>query len=706
MGALVASLVLASATSGWGVAEVGGAPALVRDGQPVAPCFFWQAVPSEMEFKALSGKGLHLYSLFSSATHYGHPYWKSREEIDVSYMVGEMDRVLAMDPDACLLPRIYAIAPGWWVRENPDECFVCGCEEGRINHESFASAKARREVGEAFGKVVKTLYERYGDRLVGIHVCCGPWGEWFTWDAEPACGKYHGENPTAGDMSEPMRRAFSAWLKRKYGGGARDDKVSVPTREERRRLDVGIWRDPARSRRVMDYFQCHHEVTASMIRHYCRIVKEVSGGKLLTSVFYGYLPEETWGLECDHRAPDVAYGCRYIDAFSSPHTYCRRTPGADGGYRQCFSSAALHGKLFIDEADDRTHLEFLKKGFRDGAFSHDMNDSLGVLWREFGNAVTRGCGLWYMDVRTGNFKDPAILDVVAKARRIHEAAMGMPRSHESEVAVVSNPRSEFYYGYRNTVSNNIAHASYVSQMNQFYRAGAPFDWYLIDDIEHVAKGRAKVVVFLDCSMMSDRERSVVEGMRSGGRTLVWTHAPAYVSERDLSVMRMEKLTGFGFDRVGSGTLQSRVAETGRVFGRDLLQLDLFLPQTRLGDEVLGFGVGGEMDGRACIVKREMRGWRSVFASVPAVTTGMLRKIYREAGVHIYVDKDVVVSANDGWLMLHAAESDTFKVSLPKKAKSVLEVVSDRMVGKGISEFDWKMNRHSTAIFRLCQSVAP
>ena len=561
---------------GWRVGEVGGQPTLLHGETPVSPVFFWQAIPSEPEFSYLGAHGVHLYSLFSSATHYRKPYWKSRDEIDISYMTDEMDRVLKLDPDACFLPRVYAIAPEWWIRENPEERLVCGGEAGVVNHESFASVKARKEVGAAFREVVRRLFVRYGDRLVGIHVANGPWGEWFTWDAEVASQKYHGENPTASDVSEPMRKAFVRYLRKKYGNDvarlrtafadprATFETVCIPTKAERQRLDVGVWRDPARGRRVMDYFECHHAVTVSMISHYCKIVKEVSGGKLVTSVFYGYTPEESWGLESDHRATARLYRSADVDILASPHTYSRRRPGGDGAFRQYFSSAARHGKLFVDEADDRTHLELLKAGRRDGAFSKDMNDSLGVLWRAFGNSVTRACGMWYMDVC---------------------------------ISLALNSR----------------------QMSALHRTGAPFDWFLADDLDAVAEGGYKVVVFLDCQHMTPSHLRLARQLQGKGRTLVWMHAPGYAAPDGLSVPRMGALTGFRLNRADEGKIEARDCETGQAFGLGYRQLDLFLPQTTAADHVLGVGTEGALDGIPVVVERSQGDWESVFASVPGLS---------------------------------------------------------------------------------------
>ena len=118
------------------------------------------------------------------------------------------------------------------------------------------------------------------------------------------------------------------------------------------RLDVdGVWRDPARDRRVPDYFACMNATTVENLDHFAGIVKEVSKGALSTLAFYGYTQDERWAIECDHRAISRAYRSPNLDMFSAPHTYHRRSPGEDGMMRCYLASAALHGKLFVDEGE-------------------------------------------------------------------------------------------------------------------------------------------------------------------------------------------------------------------------------------------------------------------------------------------------------------------------------------------------------------------
>lgn len=116
---------------------------------------------------------------------------------------------------------------------------------------------------------------------------------------------------------------------------------------------------------------------------------------------------------------------------------------------------------------------------------------------------------------------------------------------------------------------------------------------------------------LDCQYLTEGQKRLIDKLKSGGRTLVFFHAPGYVSETGLSRERMEGICGF---RMHPGTVRGVLsavdAETGREWGCGLdkvidgvgdrkrgvrhrkpgtAQQGLFLPDE--GD-VLMTGVGG------------------------------------------------------------------------------------------------------------------
>ena len=648
MAAAAALVCGAQPSDGWRVADLNGAPGLWHDGKPVVPILFWQWDLQERDVKDMAAAGMELFSMFGSFPHYDHPYWREDGSLDMSYQDSNIDKLLSWAPGAAFLPRIFSAAPDWWIAAHPEERHVWTPPLGRHPaRESFASLKCREELGPMYRRAVRHLLDRYGGHLLGIHVANGPWGEHFSWDAYAAISGGPWPRGAWGDFSEPMRQAFIRYLRAKYGNDvsrlsdafkdayATFEGVSAPSKEARMKLDSGMWRDPAKSRRVIDYFECLHQTTVELIDHYCGIVKDESKGALATLAFYGYVQDEYWAQECDHRAPAKMFLSKNLDMLSAPHTYRRRGMGEDGMQRQYLASAALHGKFFIDEGDDMTHLEMSKPRPDSRCHARTLADSLALIYREFGMTVTHGTGLWYMDLKRDTFRDPAIVDAVGRMRKWAGVALRHSRAHHSEVAVVSQPESAFYYGYRRTPGDAVTERLYVDQMGEFYRAGAPFDWYLADDLDAVAAGGAKVVAFLDCQYLSDEQYALAMKLKGQGRRLVFFHAPAYASQKALSWDRTRRLTG----------------------GETFEELRI-----RKADE--------------------------------------LRAIYRSAGVHVYTDADVVLSANDSWLMLHTRGDGDYAVALPRAARRVVEVTSEKVVAENAAQFTWTLPRHSTAVFLL------
>ena len=686
---------------GWRVAEWKGAPALFHDGKPVPPILFWQWEMQQEDVLALSQAGVRQFGMFGSFGHYANPYFTEKGFPGLAYQERNLDALLRWNPEAAFLPRLFYAAPEWWIAAHPEECVrylnpnvvepVPEWKSGSIPRESLASVRYRREFDPVYRAAVRRLWGKYGDSLLGLHVCGGPCGEHHSWDVlTQVC--HHPTAPVSrfgfGDGSKPMTDRFRRFLREKYG---RDfPEAEVPSMDERLRLDVdGVWRDPVRSRRTIDYFECLNRVIVENLGHYTDVVKQETNGGLPTLAFYGYISDWDWTVECDHRAVADALTLRSLDMLSAPHTYRRRALGEDGQMRTFAASVALHGKFFLSEGDDRTHLEALKAKPDGFGCAKTPEDSLALLYREFGMAVTHGAGLWYMDIGRENFRDAEILKAVARVRRASEESLRHDRSHVSEVAVVSNPKSEFYLGYRRTEANNVSYASYVDQMAAFYRAGAPFDWYVAEDLSAVVDRRYKVVVFLDCQYMTDEQTAHVERLKADGRTLVFMHATGYVSDAGLSRARMERVCGV---RMQPETVRGLVATNGVCAG--LYQKGLFLPAE---GEVLACGFG-EFAATPVVTKRRLDSCISVFASIPCLGPALLRSLYREANVHVYTDQDVVLSANRSWLMLHTNHADRYRIRLNCTAARVTDVTCGKVVAEGAAEFAYPMRKHATAVF--------
>lgn len=733
------------------IRDQNGAPCIFQDGQAVVPLFFWESFPQEWETREFSRRGMELFSAFRTSQHYEHEWWKEDGSIDFTFFEDGIRTLLHENPDALFLPRVFYTAPEWWVKKNPDELTVYTSGNTTTPRESFASLKFRQEAGEAYRKIIRHILDSdYAPHILGIHVASGPWGEHFYWDA------YFLGNPEpqGSDASAPMQRAFERYVREKYRNDLQAlrrawqdpeitfETVRVPDIPERKALN-GAWRDPKKGRKVTDYWECHNREVTDTIAYFCRIVKEESYRKLLTMVFYGYTQDENWPLEKDHRAPARLLACPDVDMYSAPHTYYRRAPGEDGEMRQYAASTALHGRLFIDEGDDQTFLENCKPHPDHRAQAPTLALSQSILQREFGMSATHATGLWYMDLQGGWFRDEELLNTVGQMRKWAFETLNHPRNSVAEVAIFSKPESEFYLGYRQTPANEIGYGLYHDQMGEFFRTGAPFDWYLLDDLSELEKrGRDyKVYVFLDCFFMTSEELAQVEKLRADGHTILWFYAPAYVSPQNLSLERMQRLTGFELEPQPEGILGGTLAD-GRKFGIKKTQKSLFTVKTenKTGDntenkaknseeddeedeektespknimiskqnsastsssvsvEILGYGLG-TLQNHGVYASRRFENWRSIYCSVTGLPSEELRRIFREAGVHIYCDSGDVVTANASWLMIHTRDAGRRKITLPAPA-DVQEIVTEKSLGENVTEFEIDVPDRSTRIFLL------
>ncbi|HEX2949508.1 MAG TPA: beta-galactosidase [Armatimonadota bacterium] len=681
-----------------------GASTLCAGQTPIFPMFFWQSTVEPRDAQAFSAAGIDLFSFFRSQPHYDHPYWLENGQFDYSAIDTGIRDVLQYAPDAYCLPRIYVSAPEWWIDRYPEEaCRYANGADWHDNgwqgtkHESFASARWLREMGEAFRCVVRhILTAEYADRIIGIHVANGVTGEWHMWSPE--------DHP---DTSEPMRQAFIAGLREQYGNDVLQlqhawqqleidfASVTVPTLEERQHCDLGGFRDPAVSRRVIDYDRCHHRVTVQAIDHFCRIVKEESAGRLLTCVFYGYTPDINWPQEGDHRAAARMHRLESVDLVSSPHTYERRKLGGDGYFRNYLGSLALHGKLFIEEADDRT---YLNTGWQSSdPTTHD--ESLAVLRREFANVITHNIGMWYMDLNGGWFHDQGFMEEIGKLKKWADRSMTLPRTRTAKVAVISSQESAFYLGERGTEKNHVGYSLYIDQIRELCQTGAPFDWYVIEDISAERLQDYDAYVFLDCAYISDEQYACIERLKKQQKLLIWCYAAGFGNDTCLSLSRMEKLTGFDFTMQQSGVLEARMASSDEIFGVAKTQSPVFVPQQDEGVEVLAHYTDSAAPAVTC---KRFADWVSVYAGVPGVPQQMLRRIFAAAGIHIYCDSGDNITASTSWFAIHTTHEGTKTIRLPE-ASRVTDIINETLVGENLTEFTVNLPAHATAIFLLGKS---
>ncbi len=681
------------------IGDHNGAPALFVGGKPVFPMWIFQWNPVREDVVNFARIGLNTFT-FSMPLG-----WTGEGKYDFNEFDQIMLSFLDANPDGFVVPRVMVSAPGWWMDKHPEESVKYATGTGWVEngwggtkHESFASNLWMREGGEALRKLIAHVVESpYSDRIIGFHVANGIYGEWHAWSATDVP-----------DTSEPMRQAFEAHARKKYGNNPSNlakawgrkvqkfEDIQIPSLDERKAGVIGVFRDPSLSRYVSDYYEAFHRTTVRAIDHFCGIVKKASDENMITVVFYSYSPDLNWPQEGDHRDADAAHKLRSVDCFSSPHSYERRHLGEDGYFRNYPGAIRVKGKLFIDEGDDRTHLA------RDPDFTHvkTTDESIQVLRREFTNAVTNDVGLWYMDQQGNWFHDPRIIEEIGRMAAWGEYSMSLPRNTVREVAIIATLDSEFYMSGRTWGSNNVSTATYVKAIGELCKTGAPFDWYLMEDLEEGRVPEHKCYVLLDAYHLTERRRRALDDLKKNGHLLIWFYAPGFVTGDGLSLDSMSKTVGINFKRIEKGALSAIIVDhngirEGGKFGSGAEQVPIFAVDDENAVALAKFINAGST---AAAIKSN-DGWTTAYSALPDLPSAILRRVMKEEGVHIYSEASDPLSANGNWLAVHCATGGKKTFTLPSPCP-VYDIFNRKMISEGTVEFNVEISARETRLFLL------
>jgi len=404
------------------LAEVGtqrGAPVLLIGGEPETPIIYRENLPwahldeGVQHYAGMAGAGVRLFVVGTGLALTHSP--EQRDRSRAQYLVPAIEQVLeAAGPDGRIILLLTTIlrrtsAPDW-AEQNPDEMMVWPPDMQPGDRASISSLKWRELACEALRDIVRWVNESpYADRIVGWFLC-GAGGEWLDyWDYSPAAAA-----------------SFRRWLADRYETDAalqeawRDVEVTrqtarLPAWERLFEADTGLFHDPARSRRVIDFMQWYHEDLAEAAALLAATLKEADGRRLvgLWNGYYffpGWSAPERGVFRRRQGAFDLLLDDPNIDFFVAPYSYRERYPGGVFIPQFLNDSMALHGKLAIVEEDSRTALAaqaeagydpersdrpYVTVGDSFGR-SHDIDESIAVMARNFAGCFTRpGTGLWW-----------------------------------------------------------------------------------------------------------------------------------------------------------------------------------------------------------------------------------------------------------------------------------------------------------------------
>ena len=703
-----------------------GAPTLFIDGKPVFGAVHWIPNPpmegewfAEPFVRQFAEAGVHLVH-FSVGTSGQESEWDGRTHY-LERVIPKLRRVLDIDPEAYFILRVHLeMRMESWQQCYPEELEVW--RDGQRENQSYASLVWREQAGAFLEELVSYLQSvPEGERVIGYQPAAGQTGEW----AKESSMENH-----ATDYSEPMRRYFQAWLRQKYGtlsalreawkdGQVMFNTAQVPSPAEQEGADLYHFRDPARGRKVMDYFECLADLVAEDIDFFCEKIKAASSGEALAGVFYGYIMEMTWSNGFFHQRQDMDHPAYqrsghlalskvlespHVDYLASPYSYGFRGIGGDGVFMSLTESVRQHGKLWFNEEDTRTH-----KFPPDSAYGIARNacESVSLLTRNFSIALEHATAAWWANWASpgrGPYDDPDILAALRRFVEVGNKSLACPdRSPCADIAVILDEQSFFYERLIRTLDWPLI---FRQRHWGFSRMGAPHDLYLIDDLDKLPKSY-RCYLFLNTFCLSAEEREAIRRyVCRDDAVVVWMYMSGAI-ERDLSPENMSNLTGMQIRwDMTEWSLNLLVTGYEHPITQDLPANTSWGTDERLGpipyvddEEAYTLGTlvsvrGNSLPGM-CV--KDMGEWTSLYIGAPNVPSNVLRAILAFTGGHIFCHSDDVLHANRDFISLHTVKGEKKYIYLPHRA-DVWDVMAERQVASEVDRFASTMEAGETKLY--------
>jgi hypothetical protein len=774
------------AKAGFPDAKIPQGGRLSIDGEIVSPILFSSSLQNSKHDSIYLQSGVKLFRIVPQGAGNVVPD-DGEEEIFFERLLSSIrvqaEAIHSVNPDAKFILFLELDMPQDWKFEHPEEIIVLGNgsrfqplkfrnpSTGYIQETPNSPAvieKATRALRQFVAKLEK---QPYASSVFGIALTHGRAGENY-WGVDINLSLENGEYRIAqrpqyvwGDFGISARRSFRNWLQRRYKTKenlARAWKVSDIDFEDivnpvkwpiRRFMTELMWLNRPTDRFMFrdrtaegglfhDFAQHMNESRAELFIEAGKAIKEVSGNKLLVGGYIGYVvPALTnsppgSAQHSGHLAMRNVLATPYIDMMFSPHFYHMRRQGDPIMPMGITDSLRAHNKLWINEYDSRSFLSpITPKTF-------SQRETLEVFQKEFGNAITRDQGWWWLEFNfnvVGKdapawFGDEKMLEDIAVMRRVYDKYISLPAAGpEAEIAVFVNVEQPYYtdaHAPANTVHSNLVNY-FIPRLSML---GAPFDIYAQADLAKLKERgwlkNYKMVIFLNAFHMDAIERGIVESeLKKDGKSLLFLFAPGYqgneAPQTELSVAGIEAVTGIKgvrkvakkhllglsfndnpivkdvkekeFDAVAwwsKEQIENYGNEIGPTFYLDQASGNNWTPLATLRLDKKGDAT------KVAMAQLKTAAFTSYYSVVPDLPAEVLSSIAKQSGVYLYARPGVLTWANNRFLTVHTGRVAKQVVLKSKKPVTWVEPFEKKVYARNTETLTIDLSKGETKFFCL------
>lgn len=406
--------------------------------------------------------------------------------------------------------------------------------------------------------------------------------------------------------------------------------------------------DPATEMDKIHYWRFHNEVVADAMLHFARESRAVLPKSKEIGVFFGYyLVSDDKLVSFAHLDYERVFASPDIDFVICPGNYNDRMIGGGSGPQLVLGTLQRFGKRYLHEIDHTTHVANQGSSGWSG-WQTQADDNAGHL-REAALALVNDASLWWFDMWGGRYVEKETQELIARLKVIFDEYRGHPSPSVAEVLFIADPQSAYYVNDKHPNASAMAR-QFRDKLN---RIGTPFDTYSFNDIPFIDLSRYKVICLPATLLITpEREAMLKKYVLKENRTVLWAYAPGICDGNTLDVHRVKTWAGIDYSTPGP-------------------------------------------------VTTSMGSWTAVYAhELEAYTPSALRAILKAAGVHLYTGEENPVYANEKLLAIHVKEGGSKVVSLPRKYRQVIDLVTGEVVAKNMSSFTYAFRSPETVIFQL------
>lgn len=668
-----------------------GVQALFVQGRPV-PCVFWDVnvTTTDEQIRAAVEAGARLVRVRGVGLG-----WTGPTQYEYKTLEARLRPLLEASPDVMLLLEVDVNAPLWWRRARVGECAtfclssapdavpaandkpkaemqndaaagdveaqsalpraragssatssasIFGAEDSAFSPAaSWASKAWLNETGDALARLARYVTQSaWVSRCIGWQVAGGEAGTWrhTEWQRLPDAGPRMTERFRSFCVDKYRRNA--GLLKKGWDDPRADfDKIQCPSAYERRYADLGMLRDPLRSRRMLDYYECFYGAQNDVALYFCGLLKRVTQSRVIVGLAYAAPFGQVSNAEGAHGLPEPVFDSPDVD-------FIVDTPAApDALYSTAFAgSLALRDKVLIHAA-------------------HPSRSPL----LEAGLAQTYGAGLFAS-------ASASSADIAATTRFAAQNALPALNGNKrtSQVALIVDAFGPAYIAGKDDVRAAMSQYLYVDQLRELAQTGAAFDAYLLSDLFYPKFPDHKVTVFLNTLYLSEAERRRIDArVKRSEQVGVWMWGAGLLSETGPDEAGAQSLLGMKLRMEKKETsLRVRVVEgddaltwgfhVGAHFGSERA----VLPTLTVADKTIT-RLGANTDNKTTFAVKRSDVWTSIYPGTLPVPVLVLRNILRMAGVHLYADtagKEDRVAASARLVAVTSMRGGTLKINLP------------------------------------------